>query len=271
MCDINLEEICHEVMEVAWSTGDFILSEREKFSASAVAAKGKHNFVTHVDTAAEKMLVAGLGKLLPGSGFIAEEGTAYQSGEDYQWIIDPVDGTTNYIHGLPPFAISIALKHHEEIILGVIYELGFKEFFYAWKGSKAYMDGREIQVSQTSWVSDSLIATGFPYTYFEHLDGFMDSVNYFMQNSHGLRRLGSAATDLAYVACGRFEAFYEYGLNPWDVAAGAFIIQQAGGKACDFYGNEDWLFGGTIIATNEAVSDEFRSIIKKIFIDGQAG
>jgi len=126
MCDINLEEICHEVMEVARSTGDFILSEREKFSASAVAAKGKHNFVTHVDTAAEKMLVAGLGKLLPGSGFIAEEGTAYQSGEDYQWIIDPVDGTTNYIHGLPPFAISIALKHHEEIILGVIYELGFK-------------------------------------------------------------------------------------------------------------------------------------------------
>ena len=182
-----------------------------------------------------------------------------------------MDGTTNFIHGLPPFAISIALKHHKEIVLGVIYELGFKEFFYAWKGSKAYMDDKEIQVSQTSRVSDSLIATGFPYTYFEHLDGFMDSVNYFMQNSHGLRRLGSAATDIAYVACGRFEAFYEYGLNPWDVAAGGFIIQQAGGKAFDFYGHEDWLFGGTIIATNEAIADEFRDIIKKIFIDDQAG
>jgi myo-inositol-1(or 4)-monophosphatase len=268
---MNLEEVCHEVMEAARSTGDFILAERERLTASTVESKGKHNFVTHVDTTAERMLVDGLGKLIPGSGFIAEEGTAVQSGEDYQWIIDPLDGTTNFIHGLPPFAISIALKHHEEIILGIIYELGFKEFFYSWKGSKAYMDGREIQVSQTSRVSDSLIATGFPYTYFEHLEGFMESVNYFMQNSHGLRRLGSAATDLAYVACGRFEAFYEYGLNPWDVAAGAFIIQQAGGKACDFYGNEDWLFGGTIIATNEVVADEFRDIIKKIFIDDQPG
>lgn len=269
MTNINLQEICQEVMEIAGVAGAFILSEREKFSASTVEAKGKHNFVTHVDTDAEAMLVERLGKIIPGSGFIAEEGTAGQSGEDYQWIIDPVDGTTNFIHGLPPFAISIALKHHKDIVLGVIYELGLKEFFYAWKGSKAYMDGKEIQVSQTSRVSDSLIATGFPYTYFEHLDGFMASVNYFMQNSHGLRRLGSAATDLAYVACGRFEAFYEYGLNPWDVAAGAFIIKQAGGKAYDFYGNEDWLFGGTIIATNTAVADEFRDIIKQIFFNDQ--
>jgi myo-inositol-1(or 4)-monophosphatase len=258
-------------MELARTTGDFILAEQDKFKASTVETKGRHNFVTHVDKSAEKMLVEGLGKLLPGSGFIAEEGTAGQSGEEYKWVIDPVDGTTNYIHGLPPFAISIALMHREEIKLGVIYELGFREFFYAWEGSKAYRDGQEIQVSKTSRVSDSLIATGFPYTYFEHLEGFMESVSYFMQNSHGLRRLGSAATDLAYVACGRFEAFYEYGLNPWDVAAGAFIIQQAGGKNFDFYGNEDWLFGGTIIASNEAVSKEFREVIKKIFLNGQSG
>lgn len=268
---IDLQKTCHDVMELAKSTGDFILTERERFTASTVEVKGKHNFVTHVDTSAEHMLVEGLGKLLPGSGFITEEGTAGQSGEEYRWVIDPVDGTTNYIHGLPPFAISIALMRHEEIILGVIYELGFREFFYAWKGSKAYKDGREIQVSKTSRVSDSLIATGFPYTYFEHLEGFMDSVSYFMQNSHGLRRLGSAATDLAYVACGRFEAFYEYGLHPWDVAAGAFIIQQAGGKNFDFHGNGDWLFGGTIIATNDAVSQEFRDVIRKIFIDSQSG
>jgi myo-inositol-1(or 4)-monophosphatase len=258
-------------MDVARATGDFILTEREKFTASTIEAKGKHNFVTHVDTAAEQMLVDGLEKLVPGSGFIAEEGTAGQSGERHKWVIDPVDGTTNYIHGLPPFAISIALMDREEIVLGVIYELGFREFFYAWKGGKAYQDGKEIQVSKTSRVSDALIATGFPYTYFEHLEGFMDSVNYFMQNSHGLRRLGSAATDLAYVACGRFEAFYEYGLNPWDVAAGGFIIQQAGGKNCDFYGKDNWLFGGTIIATNAAISAEFREVIRKIFLDGRDG
>ena len=127
----------------------------------------------------------------------------------------------------------------------MVYELGFREFFYAWKDSKAFLDGNEIRVSNASSVGSSLIATGFPYTYFDRLDAFMHSVKYFMQNSHGLRRLGSAATDLAYVACGRFEAFYEYGLNPWDVAAGTFIIQQAGGKACDFFGQDNWLFDGT--------------------------
>ncbi|MCK4750794.1 MAG: inositol monophosphatase, partial [Bacteroidales bacterium] len=247
---MELEQLCIKVMDLARETGEFILNERKKISSFDFEVKGKQNFVTHVDTGSEKMLVKGLKSLLPEAGFIAEEGTAGNSGEDWQWIIDPIDGTTNFIHGLPPFAISIALAHEENVVLGVVYELGFKEFFYAWKGSNAFMDGREIRVSNTASVASSLIATGFPYTYFERLDPFMHSVRYFMENSHGLRRLGSAATDLVYVACGRFEAFYEYGLSPWDVAAGAFIIQQAGGKVCDFDGKDDWLFGGTIIAAN---------------------
>lgn len=252
-------------MDIARETGEFILGEQKKFSSSSIEKKGKQNFVTYVDTGSEKMLVKELRELLPDAGFIAEEGTAGQSGEAWKWIIDPLDGTTNFIHGLPPYAISIALAHEGEIVLGVVYELGFKEFFYAWKGSKAYMDGREIRVSKTGKVASSLIATGFPYTYFKRLDPFMHSVRYFMQNSHGLRRLGSAATDLAYVACGRFEAFYEYGLNSWDVAAGTFIIQQAGGKACDFDGKDDWLFGGTIIAANADMFGEFKEVIRKIF------
>jgi myo-inositol-1(or 4)-monophosphatase len=264
---MDLEKLCEQVKELAQKVGEYILAEREKFNVSDVAIKGKQNFVTHVDTRSEKMLVEGLRRLIPGAGFIAEEGTAGQSGEEYQWIIDPLDGTTNFIHGLPPYAISIALMQGSEIVLGLVYELGFKEFFYAWKGGKAYLDGREIHVTKTDKVSDSLIATGFPYTYFDRLDPFMYSVRYFMQNSHGLRRLGSAATDLVYVACGRFEAFYEYGLNPWDVAAGTFIIQQAGGQACDFNGEDNWLFGGTIIAANAYVFKEFREVIKKIFVD----
>ncbi len=254
-------------MDIARETGDFILEEQKKLSSSAFEAKGKQDFVTHVDTGSEKMLVRELKKLMPEAGFIAEEGTVQQSSGDWQWIIDPIDGTTNFIHGLPPFAISIALSHIGKVVLGVVYELGFKEFFYAWKGSKAYMDGKPIQVSNTGSVNSSLIATGFPYTYFERLDPFMHSVSYFMQNSHGLRRLGSAATDLVYAACGRFEAFYEYGLSPWDVAAGTFILQQAGGKVCDFYGKKDWLFGGTIIATNSAIHNEFKEVIHQIFID----
>jgi myo-inositol-1(or 4)-monophosphatase len=264
---MDLELLCREAMEIVRETGQFILDERKKFSSSDFEAKGKQNFVTHVDTGAEKMLVRGLGELLPEAGFVAEEGTAGHSGEAYQWIIDPLDGTTNFIHGLPPFSISVALAHEGIIILGIVHELGFREFFYAWKGSKAFMDGREIEVSKTRTVNSSLIATGFPYTYFDRLDPFMYSVRYFMQNSHGLRRLGSAATDLAYVACGRFEAFYEYGLHPWDVAAGTFIIQQAGGKACDFYGRDDWLNSGTIVATNAAVFEEFKAVIHDIFVE----
>jgi myo-inositol-1(or 4)-monophosphatase len=264
---MELEQLCHQVMELARETGEFILEERKKFSSSDFEAKGRQNFVTHVDKGAEELLVDGLRKLLPESGFIAEEGTAGESGEQWQWIIDPIDGTTNFIHGLPPFAISIALARNKKIVLGVVYELGYKEMFYAWEGSKAYLDGKEIQVSQTSSVNASLIATGFPYTFFDRLDPFMYSVSYFMQNSHGLRRLGSAATDLVYVACGRFESFYEYGLNPWDVAAGGFIIEQAGGRVCNFYGQDDWLFDGTIIAANMNTFDEFKNVIYRIFIE----
>ena len=264
---MDLEALCKQVKDLAQEVGGFIISEREKFTSSSITSKGKQNFVTHVDTASEEMLVEGLRSLIPGSGFITEEGTAGQKGELFQWIIDPLDGTTNFLHGLPPYAISIALKQGKEIVLGLVYELGFREFFYAWKGGKAYLDGREIQVTKTDKVRDSLIATGFPYTYFDRLDQFMYSVRYFMQNSHGLRRLGSAATDLAYVACGRFEAFYEYGLNPWDVAAGVFILQQAGGSACDFDGKDEWLFGGTIIAANSSMFEEFRELIKQIFMD----
>lgn len=264
---MELEKLCNQVMDIARETGKFILDERLRFSSSSFQAKGRQNFVTHVDTSAEKMLVNELGRLLPEAGFVTEEGTAGHSGENLQWIIDPLDGTTNFIHGLPPYAISIALAEAGKIVLGLVYELGFKEFFYAWKGSKAYQNGREIRVSQTDSVNSSLIATGFPYTYFDRLDPFMHSVRYFMQNSHGLRRLGSAATDLSYVACGRFEAFYEYGLNPWDVAAGGFIIQQAGGKACDFYGKDDWLSGGTIIAANANMFEEFKEVIRRIFLE----
>ena len=264
---MDLESICRRVIELTRETGEYILEERKGFSATDFEAKGRQNFVTRVDTGAEKLLVESLGELLPEAGFIAEEGTAGETGEALQWIIDPLDGTTNFIHGLHPYAISVALAQEGKIVLGVVYELGNRECFYSWKGGKAYLNGQEIRVSGTDKVNSSLIATGFPYTYFDRLDPFMQSVRFFMQNSHGLRRLGSAATDLVYVACGRFEAFYEYGLNPWDVAAGTFILQQAGGKASDFYGREDWLFSGTIMAANASVFEEFKGIIRRIFLE----
>jgi len=263
---MDLENLCTQTLNLAVEVGEFIENERSRFSASSVESKGLHNYVTYVDKKAEEKIIEGLKVLLPEAGFLAEEGTVNSELEKYNWIIDPLDGTTNYIHGLPPYAISIALMEDKEVILGVVYEICFRERFYAWKGSKAWLNGREITVSRADKISDSLIATGFPYTNFEMIDQYMHSMRWFMKNSHGLRRLGSAATDMAYVACGRFEGFYEYGLNPWDVAAAALIIERAGGMNCDFSGEKNHIFGGTIISSNAAIFDEFKDVIYNIMV-----
>lgn len=263
---MNFENICKEVIVLVKSTGNYIKSELEKRDEIDIRTKGLHNYVTRVDTTAESRLVNGLLKIIPDSGFITEEGTNNTKGMIFNWVIDPLDGTTNFIHGLPPFAISVALMQDNEIVTGVIYEMGLDECFYAWKDGKAFLNGKEIKVTKAAAINDSLIATGFPYQNYEYMDDFMQTVKYFMENSHGLRRLGSAATDIAYVACGRFEGFYEYGLNPWDIAAGVIILKQAGGKVADFRGGENYLFGREIIATNANVFDEFLAVINKIMV-----
>lgn len=250
---MNYEEICKEVIKIAKETGRYLREEKNKFSRDKIESKGLHDFVSYVDKQSEKELVIKLSKLIPEAGFIAEEGTSTKTGDTYNWIIDPLDGTTNFIHNIYPFAISIALKENDNIVIGVIYEIGLDEMFYAWKNGKAYLNETEIHVSETSKLKDCFIATGFPYYDFERIDGFMESMKYFMENTPGLRRLGSAATDLAYVACGRFDAFYEYSLSPWDVAAGAFIVQQAGGKVSDFSGGNTYLFGKEILASNASI------------------
>lgn len=262
---INLQTLCQEVCNFSKEVGVFIKNEGEKFSLMKVEVKGKNDFVSYVDKTSEKMIVEKLALLLPEAGFIAEEGTSTKKGEIYNWVIDPLDGTTNFIHGIPCFAISIALMRNQELIMGIIYEINFDECFYAWEGSKAYLNGKEINVTKTAKLADSLLATGFPYYDYNRMDEYMELFKYFMKNTHGLRRLGSAATDLAYVACGRFEGFYEYSLQPWDVAAGAFIVQQAGGKVTDFKGEGNYIFGKEIVAGNAACFDEFLEVVKKHF------
>ena len=264
---MNLESICQQVTELTKHVGRFILEERKKNTELNVEVKGLHDFVTYVDKTAEEKIVEKLKQILPDAGFIAEEGTSTEKGERYNWIIDPLDGTTNYIHNLTPFAISIALKENDKIILGVVHELGLDECFYAWQGSPAFLNGNKIKVSDKKTIEESLIATGFPYYDYKRIKPFLETLVFFMENSHGIRRLGSAATDLAYVACGRFEAFYEYSLSPWDVAAGAFIVQQAGGKVSDFKGGNNYIFGKEIIATNKFVFDSFLDNIKRIMIN----
>ncbi len=259
--ELNLEQLCHQVRDLSVETGEFLAAHLNKISSEDIEKKGRHDLVTFVDKTSEKKLVEGLSKMLPEAGFLAEENSVTTRGEHYNWIVDPLDGTTNYVHGVPLFSISIALMKENSVILGVVYEVNLKECFYAWQGSPAFCNDKPISVTQQPSLDNSLLATGFPYTDFSRMDQYMDLLKYLMQNTQGVRRLGSAAVDLIYVACGRFDIFYEYGLKPWDVAAGAFIVQQAGGKVSDFKGGNDYVFGKEIIASNKLLYNNFIEIL----------
>ncbi len=261
--ELNLEILCEQVCDLSKEVGAFIKQEVNKVGNQDIETKSLNSLVSYVDKTAEQKIVKRLSELLPESGLIAEEGTSSKVGDTFNWIIDPLDGTTNFLHALPVFSVSIALQRNEEIILGVVYEVNQDECFYAWEGSKSYLNGEVIQVSNTEQLSDSLLATGFPYYDFDRLDSFFEFLKYLAQNSRGIRRMGSAAVDLVYVACGRFDAFFEYSLNAWDVAAGAFIVRQAGGKVSDFKSKDDWLFGRTIIASNNNLALEFQASLKR--------
>lgn len=261
----DYEALCKAVRSLCEQTAAFIKTEAEKFKSSDIEHKGLHDYVSYVDKNAEKLIVQDLQKLLPQAGFIVEENTIDKSCAEYCWIVDPLDGTTNFIHGIPCYSISIALMKNQKIVLGVVYEINLKECFYAWEGSAAYLNDTRIMVSSTKKLTDALLATGFPYQDYKHLDKYLDFLKYLMKESRGVRRLGSAAVDLAYVACGRFDGFYEYGLNPWDVAAGAFIVQQAGGYVGDFSGKDNFIFGKEIIASNSHIAQDFQSNLQSFF------
>ena len=260
---INLKDICTEIEKAARETGAFILKESEGFDISRTESKGLNDFVSYVDKGAEKMLVERLSRLLPEAGFNTEEGTSTKKGLKYCWVIDPLDGTTNFLHGLHPYAISIALMEYDEAVAGIVYEVSGNEIFTAWKAGGAWLNGRAINVSKATKLSDSLVATGFPYSDFNRLDQYMKCFIHFCKHTHGVRRLGSAAIDLAYVACGRFEVFYEYGLHPWDVAAGILLVREAGGSVSDFSGIEKNLTGEEIVAANSSVFSEVLEIVSK--------
>lgn len=264
---MDIEMICKETCNIARMAGEYIRGESSKFNTGDIETKGKHDYVSYVDKNTEKKIIDNLQKLIPGAGFIAEEGTCNKQEKKYNWIIDPLDGTTNFIHGLPPYSVSIALMDNEEIIIGVIYEIGFDECFFTWKDCPAYLNGEEINVSKIAKVTDSLLATGFPFSNYDRFDQFIDSLRYFMRNSHGVRRMGSAAVDLAYTACGRFDAFWEYNLNSWDIAAGIIILQNAGGKVSDFSGGNKYLFGKEIVAGNPYLFEEFLEHVRKFMVE----
>ena len=263
---MDLEQICMKACEITKDTGLFIFNERKKFDRSAVEMKGKNDLVSYVDRAAESQLVEKLKKIIPDAGFITEEKTSFISGKEFTWIIDPLDGTTNFVHGVPCYSVSIGLTQNEKnLLIGIIYEPNLNECFYAWKGGGSFLNGKKIMAATTSRMEDALLATGFPYSNYSRMKEYMEVFDHCMRNTHGLRRWGSAAIDLAYVACGRFEGFYEYGLNAWDVAAGALIVLEAGGAVSDFSGSDNYLFGKEIIACGSNMHMELLNLIKNKF------
>lgn len=245
------------------NVGDFIRTEAESFSSDKVEYKGenKNNLVSYVDKTAEEMLVKGCSEILPDCGFINEESGEQKGTNDYVWIIDPLDGTTNFTHGLTVYSISVALQFQNQTIMGFVYHIPMNEMFSAVKGRGAYLNGKKISVSDRPTLGDSLIATGFPYMDFSWMEAYIETLKAFLRASQGMRRMGSAAIDLAYVACGRFEGFWENKLSAWDIAAGALIVQEAGGKVTDFVGGDNYLFGRQLIASNEKIHLEMQNLI----------
>lgn len=256
----ELKTLVKEVEAIAKIAGNYIRTERTHFNYSKVEIKGLNDLVSHVDKESERLIVKALKALLPGSGFLVEENTSSEKG-DYTWIVDPLDGTTNFVHGIPCYAVSIGLEYQGEIILGVVYEVSREECFSAMASGGAYLNGKPIKVSERQSLSESLIATGFPIYNFEHLDNYLLVLKELMQCTQGLRRIGSAASDLCYLACGRVDAFFEYNLNPWDVAAGALIVKEAGGLVQDFKKGNTWLYGKQICAGNPILFEEFSSLV----------
>lgn len=250
-------------------TGQWIQSALKDVQTSDIIYKGTNDLVSYVDQQAELKLKESLFSILPEAQFIAEESASgYNAvGDGYYWVIDPLDGTTNFLHGLPIYAVSVGLIRYKQPVLGLIYEPNRDELFYASKGNGAFLNGKSIRVSVAKSLSTSLLATGFPYYDFSYQDRYLDLLKELMQKSHGLRRMGAAAIDLAYTACGRFEGFFEANLKPWDVAAGKIIIEEAGGRVTNFKGGEDVIFSGEIIGAG-AIFDEFLSTLQsKWFLD----
>jgi myo-inositol-1(or 4)-monophosphatase len=262
---MNYSDLTESVILLTKKTGLFLKSMLGELNEGMIEEKGQMDFVTEVDKESEQLLLDGLAKIIPEAGFIAEEGTYSHRGDVFNWIVDPLDGTTNFIHGVSPFSISIALMEKEELVIGVILDPVQEECFSAWKNGPAMLNGKVIHTSSRVSLNQALVATGFPYTDFSLMDEYMGSFRELMACTHGIRRLGSAAMDLAYIACGRYDAFWEYHLKPWDVAAGTIIIKQAGGEVSDFHGGQDYLFGQTFVATNGLLQNEFLNILQKYF------
>ena len=250
-------------VKAARRAGQIINRAALELDSLQVARKGQSDYVTQIDRAAEDAIKEILLEAYPSHGILAEETGKTPGKSEFEWIIDPLDGTTNFIHGFPQYAISIALAQEGQVAHGVIYDPIRNELFTASKGRGAFLNDRRVRVSRADRLTDSLIGTGFPYRVFDRVDAYMGAFRELTEKTAGMRRPGAASLDLAYMASGRLDGFWEFGLAPWDMAAGTLMILEAGGFVTDLNGNSDYLSTGDVIAGTPKVHTQLLQIVQK--------
>lgn len=254
-------------VKAARRAGNLIHRSTDKIDHLTVTKKSHSDFVSEVDKTAEQTIIQTLLEAYPDHAILAEE-SGSQGESDYLWIIDPLDGTTNFLHGFPQFAVSIALQHKGILSQAVVYDPVKNELFTASRGRGAFLNDKRLRVTKRRHLADSLIGTGFPYTKFEHMDAYIGIFKELMQKTSGLRRPGSASLDLAWMAAGRYDGFFETGLKPWDIAAGCLLITEAGGMVSDLSGNDTHLKTGHLCAGNPDIHPLLLKVIAPHLTDG---
>ena len=248
-------------VRAARAAGDIILRYHNQVDLLTIENKSENDFVSEVDKTAETAIINEIKKAFPEHSILGEESGKMIGDNDYQWIIDPLDGTTNYLHGYPQYAVSIALVEKGITTHAVIYDPFKEELYTASRGEGAYLNNERIRVTSSNGLKDTLIGTGFPFKHPQHLDSYIETFRAIHPHVSGIRRAGAAALDLAYLAAGRLDGFWEIGLNSWDMAAGALMVKEAGGFIGDFSGRDKYMETGNVVAGN---SDVYKQILKKI-------
>ena len=248
-------------VKAARRAGAIINRASQDIGTLTIKSKNFNDFVSEVDVAAERAIIDTLKDAYPSHGFLGEESGSTSHQSDFIWIIDPLDGTTNFLHSFPQYCVSIALQHKGEITQAVIYEPNRNDLYTATKGRGAFLNDKRIRVSKCDKLQEALIGTGFPFRDFKYLDDYLHMFKSMIQKTTGIRRAGSAALDLAYVASGALDGFWEIGLSPWDIAAGGLLVQEAGGIVTDLSGLSGWLESGNILVASPKIHDDMQAII----------
>jgi myo-inositol-1(or 4)-monophosphatase len=257
-----MHPMLNTAVKAARRAGSLINRASNDLDKLTIEMKAHNDFVSEVDRVAEHAIIEVLKEAYPQHSILAEESGATDTGSDYQWIIDPLDGTTNFLHGFPQYCVSIALSVKGVISHGVVYDPTRNDLFTASKGGGAFLNDRRIRVSKTLQLKDSLIGTGFPSREFAKIEQYLAVFRDLTPKCSGLRRPGAAALDLAYLACGRYDGFWEMGLSSWDMAAGSLLIKEAGGLVTDFSGEENFLTNGTIVAATPKIFPVLLAIVQ---------